>query len=128
MSAIRQFPRLDTLLDTGIDSPQKGELLVSDGDAWVNLPVGANGKILMLDNSEPSGLKWITPEQATSGYVHTQLAPSALWTIVHGLNRFPSVSVVDSGGSVVIGDVLYVDENTIEATFTATFGGKAYLN
>ena len=63
-----------------------------------------------------------------STYTHTQNTPSATWTITHNLNCFPSVSVVDSAGSVVIGDVNYTNANTLVVTFAAAFGGKAYLN
>jgi hypothetical protein len=63
-----------------------------------------------------------------ASYVFTQGSPSATWTIVHNLGVFPSVTVVDSGGSVQIGDVLYVSANEITLTFSAAFAGKAYLN
>lgn len=63
-----------------------------------------------------------------STYTHTQNSASATWTITHNLNCFPSVTVVDSAGSVVIGDVSYTNANTLVITFVAAFGGKAYLN
>lgn len=63
-----------------------------------------------------------------STYTHTQSSASATWTINHNLNCFPSVTVVDSAGSVVIGDVSYTNANTLVVTFVAAFGGKAYLN
>lgn len=61
-------------------------------------------------------------------YVHTQNVASDIWTIVHNLDRYPSVTVVDSAGSVVIGDVLYSDNNTIVLGFQGAFSGNAYLN
>lgn len=61
-------------------------------------------------------------------YVHTQSVPETAWAINHNLGKFPSVSVVDSGGSVVIGDVQYIDDDNVVVRFTAAFGGKAYLN
>lgn len=61
-------------------------------------------------------------------YVHTQIAASAVWSIAHGLGTYPSVTVIDSGESVVIGDVQYIDNNNLIITFSAAFGGKAYLN
>lgn len=63
-----------------------------------------------------------------ASYVFTQGTPSTTWTIVHNLGVFPSVTVVDSAGSVQIGDVLYVSANEITLTFSAAFAGKAYLN
>jgi hypothetical protein len=38
------------------------------------------------------------------------------------------VAVVDSAGSVVFGDVVYISANVVSITFVAAFGGKAYLN
>ena len=73
-----------------------------------------------------SSTSTIGPSHAT--YTHTQSSASATWTITHNLNCFPSVSVVDSAGSVVIGDVNYTNANTLVVTFAAAFGGKAYLN
>lgn len=61
-------------------------------------------------------------------YTHTQNSASERWEIDHGLGRFPSVSVVDSAGSLIYGDVTYNDENTLTVTFTSAFSGKAYLN
>lgn len=61
-------------------------------------------------------------------FIFTQLFPSAIWSINHNLNQEPSVSVIDSGGSMVFGDVLYLDENNIRIEFSAGFAGKAYLN
>lgn len=57
-----------------------------------------------------------------------QLSPSATWVIDHPLDKYPSVSIVDSAGSVVIGDVEYVSKKRIIVTFQGAFAGKAYLN
>jgi hypothetical protein len=64
----------------------------------------------------------------SSTFVFTQLTPASVWHIVHNLNRYPAVSIVDSAGSSVIGDVNYDDANTVTINFAAGFSGKAYLN
>lgn len=61
-------------------------------------------------------------------YIHDQLAPSASWMVAHGLGKFPSVTVVDSGGTTVVGDVAYTDANNLVLTFSAAFGGRAFMN
>jgi hypothetical protein len=61
-------------------------------------------------------------------YSFDQLTPSDNWTITHGLNKFPSVTIVDSSGNIVIGDVRYISYNELEVSFSAGFSGKAYLN
>ena len=61
-------------------------------------------------------------------YSHTQSVSSATWTITHNLGFRPAVSVVDSGGNHVIGDVNYVSVNVLTVSFSAPFGGSAYLS
>lgn len=60
-------------------------------------------------------------------YVYTQSSPSATWDIVHELGGRPSVTVVDSAGTVVIGEVTYISDTQIQIAFTAAFSGFAYL-
>lgn len=61
-------------------------------------------------------------------YVHDQIAASKQWFVNHNLGKHPSVTIVDSAGSVVMGDIEYVDNLNVTITFTAEFSGKAYLN
>jgi len=63
-----------------------------------------------------------------STYVHYQSVPATLWTIEHNLGRYPSITVVDSAGTVVIGGVQYISENEVRLTFGAGFSGRAFLN
>lgn len=61
-------------------------------------------------------------------FTYTQLSASSTWSITHNLDKFPSVSIVDSGNNVVIGDIQYTNTNELTITFNASFSGKAYLN
>lgn len=63
----------------------------------------------------------------TTRHVHTQSSPSATWTINHSLGGYPSVMVVDSAATVVVGEVSYVSTSQIVVEFTAPFSGYAYL-
>lgn len=63
----------------------------------------------------------------TRRYIHTQTSPSASWSISHDLGGKPSVTVVDSADSVVVGDVTYIDNENITVEFTGAFSGHAYL-
>ncbi|GFZ32566.1 hypothetical protein CSC2_30920 [Clostridium zeae] len=67
-------------------------------------------------------------EAGVSTYIFTQMTPSAVWNINHNLSKRPSVSIVDSAGSLVVGEVKYVDDNNIKITFSAAFSGYAYIN
>lgn len=68
--------------------------------------------------------------QTDKNYVSPSLNFSAgvAQTITHGLNKFPSVTVVDSGGSHIVGDVQHINENSFTITFTASFQAKVYAN
>lgn len=61
-------------------------------------------------------------------FIWDQGIAQSVWTIIHPLNRRPSVTIVDSGGTVVEGKKQFINDNTIIVTFNATFSGKAYLN
>jgi hypothetical protein len=50
------------------------------------------------------------------------------WIIQHNLNKYPSVTVVDSAGTKIVGDIKYVDKNNIIIKFTTDTLGTAYLN
>lgn len=51
-----------------------------------------------------------------------------VWVIEHNLDKYPSVSVVDSANNIVSGNVHYIDENNLTITFNGAFTGKAFLN
>ena len=61
-------------------------------------------------------------------FVYVQATSSDIWEITHNLNKYPAVTVVDSGGSVVVGEIVYIDKNNIRITFASAFSGKAYFN
>lgn len=61
-------------------------------------------------------------------YTHTQIAASNTWLVPHNLDKFPAVMIVDSGNSVVLGDIEYLTTNTLQIKFSTAFSGKAYCN
>jgi hypothetical protein len=61
-------------------------------------------------------------------YNYSQNVPASVWNVNHGLNKKPSVSVVDSAENVVFGEVEYIDDNNVRLTFSGAFSGKAYFN
>ena len=61
-------------------------------------------------------------------FTYIKSTPDSIWEITHDLDKYPSVTVVDSAGSVVMGDITYTSKSAIKITFSAAFSGKAYLN
>lgn len=95
-----------------------GQKIVVVGDASADLYI-----------IQPDGtLKAAGGGEADKAFEFTQASAEATWTIQHNLGKYPSVTVVDSANTVVIGEVQYVDLNNITITFSAAFSGKAYLN
>lgn len=60
--------------------------------------------------------------------IHEQIASSNEWTVIHNLNKYPSVTIVDTVNNIVVGSVQYVSKNILVVKFTAEFSGKVYLN
>lgn len=67
-------------------------------------------------------------DPAALTYVHHQTTPQATWTIEHGLGLYLNITVVDSAGSQVEGEVLYQDAEQIVVSFEGAFSGRAFLS
>jgi hypothetical protein len=61
-------------------------------------------------------------------YVHDQSIAEDVWTIHHGLQFAPNITVVDSAGTVVEGSYNYPESGTVILSFSHPFSGKAYLS
>jgi len=67
-------------------------------------------------------------EQVRENYVHDQQVASASWVVIHELDKFPSVSIVNTANQAVVGDITYNTLNQLTITFTSQISGKAYIN
>jgi hypothetical protein len=61
-------------------------------------------------------------------FTFVQSTPAAVVTIAHNLGKHPSVTIVDTAGTVFIPDVEYLDLNSVRVTNGAPFSFTAYLN
>ena len=61
-------------------------------------------------------------------YIHEQGTSSDTWEIEHNLNKYPSVTVIDTAGRVFTAQVEYNSENKCTVYINAATKGKAYLN
>lgn len=97
-----------------------------EGDFYLKIP-----EYLLYGPRTYDG-NWGTPVDLftlpESFYMHEQAVPSESWVIDHPLQFFPNVTVVDSGGTQVEGNVIYNNMNRVTIEFTAGFSGKAYLS
>ena len=80
--------------------------------------------LTVLDKYSIAGLSAVTDKH----YAHSQPIAAAVWVITHNLSKHPSITVVDSADTVVVGRVDYDSDNQVTLTFSGAFSGKAYLN
>ena len=66
--------------------------------------------------------------QGAPTFEFTQGVPATTWNIQHNLGKFPSITVIDTGNTVVVGEYNYTSNTNVILTFSAAFAGKAYLN
>ena len=110
------------------EKPLKGNInvsnsvLVKDYEKLKNLPQ-ING-VTLIGNQTSEDLLIETDKN----FVFDQNEALDTWVIVHNLNKYPAVSVIDSSGSEVIGEVSYDNINQVTITFKGAFKGKATLN
>lgn len=103
-------------------------LIGFDGDLYIDVDEGS------YYGPKADGV-WPTPPVfsissftgQTQRYVHTQTVASSTWNITHPLGGRPSVTVVDTAETVVIGDVAYNSDTSVTVSFTSPFSGYAYL-
>lgn len=109
----------DYVNDNQVDLEDK--ILSSDGRIGPDLGKTKNIKVETLKDFLGGYLN-------DKNFVHTQIASSNTWVVDHNLEKFPSVTVVDSAGTEVIGEVEHISINQTRISFSASFGGKAYFN
>lgn len=87
-----------------------------------------DGRMFILDSNGAE-----TGRIGDKSFTHIQGIPSDTWLVVHGLEKFPSVTITDSSGNAILAPYEHLDINTTQITFrTAGLpspqSGFAYFN
>jgi hypothetical protein len=96
-------------------------------------PVGgapANGQVptAVVADDDSWSLAW-QPNGTGADKTFTQpFTVADTVSVAHDLSKYPAVTVIDSAGSVVIGDVDYTDLNNLTVSFSAPFSGTVTCN
>lgn len=131
-------PSFGAIGDTYIDK-QASQLYgpKSQDTGWgTPTPLGDAGFVSQFNLGQPNDGQAIIYDAATSlwvsktiRYTHTQSAAASSWTINHNLGVKPAaVSIVDSGDTIVVGNITHTNANTLVVTFSSAFSGKAYIS
>lgn len=95
----------------------------------LNLGTGLTGSTDFTGTSVDINLNFeYIQAQTRENYVHDQQVASATWVVVHNLNKYAAVNIVDTANDIIMGEVKYNSLNQLTITFTAAISGKAYLN
>jgi hypothetical protein len=108
-----------------------GQTIVAPSDTSVDVVSvgvpGPTGPLGPTGSTGPTGPQG--PSGALSGtYEHDQAVPSETWIVNHNLGYRPNVTVTDTLGRTVWGDVQHTSANQVVIEFSAAFSGKAYLS
>ena len=119
-----QGPRGSQVLSgDGDPSPTIGLI----GDQYINTDTGKLfgpktasgwGEGVYLGNNDPEDM----------GQAYTQSSPSTIWNIAHTLGFTPNLTIVDTQGNVVEGQIEYISPTQIQATFSEPIAGIAYIS
>lgn len=142
-------PKLDTIVErlsakvniydygklTPIYSDSVAQNAISTVSPYVlkttNIALGAGlvGSTNFTQDTITVGLDYeYVQEQVRENYVHDQQVASASWVVPHALNKFPSVSIVNTANQIIVGEITYNTLNQLTITFTSPISGKAYIN
>lgn len=98
-----------------------------EGNAVFNGLINRESMPLATQN-EAGAVKLSDIEPGISTYTHVQSTPATVWTINHNLGRYPSVTILDSANSEIVGDYTFVSLDRLQVQFAVPFAGTAYLS
>jgi hypothetical protein len=142
--------RFEELLDTFSYFGRDGQLLIvdesglkldtvayqvfteADASKLNNIETGAQVNVnANWNESNPESDAYIFNKpmvQQDKKFIYNQTNASSVWSITHNLEKRPSVTVVDTAESHVVGQVNYINDNQVTIIFNASFSGYAYFN
>lgn len=105
----------------------EAEAVVLDLDESEEVTLNFTEEIISLEVVGQVGPRG--PAGASSGFFRFhQATPVLQWSFVHDLPYPPAITVVDTAGSALYGDLLYIDDQTIQIDFSVPTAGYAYLS
>lgn len=99
------------------------------GQMYVPLPQNTPGvgNVPSVASVSPLVMQWQANSGADKNYVQA-FSVASLVSVAHNLGKYPAVTVFDSAGDQVEGDVDYTDLDNLTVTFSAPFSGEVTCN
>jgi len=99
-----------------------------DGKDGEGVPAGGlPGQLLVKVGYDDYDSDWGTIEGSDKYYIQNFLTSSTV-AVTHNLAKYPSVTVHDSSGDEVEGNVEHININSLTVTFSAPFSGTITCN
>ena len=104
----------------GIPGPQ--------GEPGLGIPDGGTeGQVLQKASDVTGDFQWLSPTFSDKTHIQNFSVTNTV-NVAHNLSKYPAITVVNSAGDEVEGDINYVDANHVVVTFSAPFSGQIYCN
>lgn len=131
---LKEKSRIEVTINSGARGKSAYEIWLDEGNT------GTRADFLEDNHPETHSASMITEtedrvfltskekELVLNSFIHDQIASDSRWVVEHDLDKYPSVTIVDTAGTVIVGQINYISKSEIELIFTSAFSGKAYLN
>lgn len=99
------------------------------GQQYVPLPgnVPADGNVPVVTSVSPLTVQWQANAGADKNFTQ-EFGPASSVTVNHNLAKYPAVTVMDSAGDEVEGDIAFTSANSLTVSFSAPFSGTVTCN
>jgi hypothetical protein len=61
-------------------------------------------------------------------YIHYQIIEDLVWSVTHGLNKYPKIDIIDLNNRKIDGEIIYIDLNNLTVNFDVALSGKVICN
>lgn len=102
---------------------RKGE----QGDPGLIQSIVAGTGVIVDDTDPANPIVSASSDGSDKNFVYNFSSQDS-FTVNHNLNKYPSVTVFDSAGEEIEGQVDYLDINSVKIDFSAPFSGVITLN
>ena len=117
-----------------VDVSTSQPIQVTVADNPINVEVSTAQPVdVQLKDEQPIDVKIADVVQVFTGgtydkHYEVSFLPTSSLSVNHSLNKYPSVSILDTAGDEVEGQVVHVDTNNLLVSFSAAFGGVITCN